>query len=1078
VVVPNPGSNNVTVLLGAGDGSFTAASASPFTVGSGPDSVAVEDFNGDGNADVAVANAGNNNVTVLLGDGGGGFTASASPFAVGTHPVSMAVADFNQDGIADLAVANYGNNNVTVLLGDGSGGFAAASGSPFAVGNNPISAAVGDFNGDGIADVAVANSGSNNVTVLLGNGSGGFTAATASPFAVGGGPYSVAVADFNGDGNPDLAVTNSSGNNATVLVGDGSGGFATSIGSPFAAGASPHSAAVGDFNGDGSADLAVANFGGNNMTVLVGDGSGGFAAASGSPFLVGSLPLAVAVADFNGDGKADLAVANSNSNNVTILLGIGFAAQLKVTQHPASGMTGAPIGSVAVQIEDASGNLVSGSTAAVTIASAPDGVGGTLTVNAVGGTATFSNLVFNAVSSYTLTASATGLTSATSASIQITPASQAIIFAALSNVTLAAPPLTVSATASSSLPVSFASTTTAVCTVSGSTVTLVALGTCTIQASQAGSANYLAAPSVNQSFQVTLGSLQGSGTSMNAAVNLTTEGTVDWVHWGDSSLNRKVGVTAQLSAYTKVGNGTVSTYNNDPRALSWTDGTAVGSSSNNRNGFYINGVGNGFSFTAPADTTLRSLVVHVGGYNSGGNLTAHLSDGSATDYTDVTIVSGVQYDRNYTLSYQAGSAGQTLTVTWKMTSGAGNVTLNAGALQGGGNATGTIAATAGTPQSTTVNLAFTTPLQVTVSSGGNPVNGATVTFSAPTAGASGAFNTGPIATATTNASGVATAPTLTANSQAGGYNVHASVTGVTTPASFSLSNNAGPAASIVASAGGSQSANLSTAFATALQATVKDSFGNPVNTTTVTFSAPTTGASGTFSTGTSATATTNASGVATAPTLTANGQTGGYTVTATIAEVATPANFSLTNTAAPIGGSLQGTGTSATTTVNLTTEGSADWVHWGEASVSRKAGVTAQLSTYTKVGSGTVTTYNNDLRALAWTDGTAAASSSNNRNGFYISGVSQGFSLTAPADATLRTVVVHVGGYKSGGTLTAHLSDGSAADYIDVTAVAGGQYDRNYTLNYQAASAGQILTVTWKMTSGTGNVTLSGAALH
>ena len=261
---------------------------------------------------------------------------------------------------------------------------------------------------------------------------------------------------------------------------------------------------------------------------------------------------------------------------------------------------------------------------------------------------------------------------------------------------------------------------------------------------------------------------------------------------------------------------------------------------------------------------------------------------------------------------------------------------------------------------------------------------------------------------------------------------------------------------------------------------MKDSGGNPISGLSVTFTAPASGASGTFSGSATANVITNASGVATAPALTANNQTGGYTVTAMVAGLASLANFSLTNTSPPVVGSLQGTGNSATTAVNLTAEGTTDWVHWGEANLNRKAGVTAQLSSYAVVGTGTVITYFNDPRTVSWTDGQPTASSSGNRNGIYIDGTGQGFSFTAPADTTLRTLVVHVGGYKSGGTLTAHLSDGSAFDFTDVTPLATGQFDRNYTLTYQAAAAGQTLTVTWKMNSGTGtgNVTLNAAALH
>ena len=161
---------------------------------------------------------------------------------------------------------------------------------------------------------------------------------------------------------------------------------------------------------------------------------------------------------------------------------------------------------------------------------------------------------------------------------------------------------------------------------------------------------------------------------------MTTEGPTDWIHWGDASLNRKAGGGAQISTYTVVGAGSVGAYGNDLRPLSWTDGAPTASSSNNTNGLYIAGIGNGFTFTAPADTTLRTLIVHVGGWLSGGRLVAHLSDGSAVDYTDTTPVDSGQFDRNYTLGYRANGPGQTLQVTWTMVAGSGNVTLNGAAL--------------------------------------------------------------------------------------------------------------------------------------------------------------------------------------------------------------------------------------------------------------------------------------------------------------------------------------------------------------------------------------------------------------
>jgi hypothetical protein len=139
--------------------------------------------------------------------------------------------------------------------------------------------------------------------------------------------------------------------------------------------------------------------------------------------------------------------------------------------------------------------------------------------------------------------------------------------------------------------------------------------------------------------------------------------------------------------------------------------------------------------------------------------------------------------------------------------------------------------------------------------------------------------------------------------------------------------------------------------------------------------------------------------------------------------------------------------------------------------------VTAQLSSYTVVGTGTVQTYSNDLRAMSWTDGTPTASSTANTRGVSITATGAGFSFTAPADQTSRRLIVHVGGTNSGGTLSAHLSDATAADYVNVSSTAGGRYDRNYTITYNAAGAGQTLTVTWTRSSGNGRVTLSGAAL-
>ena len=318
IVVANETDNTVSILLGNGDGGFMPV-GSPVAVGSGPFGVAVGDFNGDGHADLAVANTDTNTVSILLGNGSGGFT-SSPPVAVGTTPYFVAVGDFNGDGIADLAVTNFSSNNVSILLGDGTGGFAQAPGSPVAAGTRPYDVAVGDFNGDGIADLAVTNQATSNVTILLGNGAGGFAQAPGSPVAAGSFPGPLTVQDFNGDGHADLAVVNITSDNVSILLGNGDGTFAQASGSPVAVGIQPNDIAAGDFNGDGIIDLAVPDFESNTVTILIGNGTGGFAQASGSPIAVGNAPYAVAVGDFNGDGIADLAVPNYFSNDLNVLL--------------------------------------------------------------------------------------------------------------------------------------------------------------------------------------------------------------------------------------------------------------------------------------------------------------------------------------------------------------------------------------------------------------------------------------------------------------------------------------------------------------------------------------------------------------------------------------------------------------------------------------------------------------------------------------------------------------------------------------------------------------------------------------
>ena len=323
IAVANRADGTVTVLPGNGNGGFTVPGLT-FAVGAYPTAMAAGDFNKDGKQDLVVATASsaglNGSVTVLLSNGSGGFTLPGLVLPVGKNPDCVVVKDLDGDGYLDLAIANRDSNSVTVLMGNSAGGFTAATGSPFPVGNSPSSVAAGDFNGDGYLDLAVANELDNTVTVLLGTPTGSFKLATASPFAVGYNPYSVAVADFNGDGYLDFATANLSSGNVTVLLGNGTGGFTPAPASPSIQGTKPVSMVVGDFNGDYIPDLAIVDSGSNNLTVLLGTGTGGFKTGPGSPYPVGANPMSVAMGDFNADGVPDLVIANSSDDNVTLLL--------------------------------------------------------------------------------------------------------------------------------------------------------------------------------------------------------------------------------------------------------------------------------------------------------------------------------------------------------------------------------------------------------------------------------------------------------------------------------------------------------------------------------------------------------------------------------------------------------------------------------------------------------------------------------------------------------------------------------------------------------------------------------------
>lgn len=302
------------------------ATPQSYSVGTSPAAIAVGDFNGDGKIDIAVANTGSGNVSILLGNGDGTFQ-TATNYSAGNSPTDIAVRDFNGDGKLDLAVfqsgANGGAVSVSILLGNGDGTFQAPKTLALTVSLAFI--AVADFDGDKKSDLAVCDSA--NLNIFIGNGDGTFQAAKTTPLSSG--CLGLLTADFNTDSKTDLATITAAGNNPAgiqILLGKGDGTFSTGMLFNYAGIKLPVVAT--DLNHDGKVDLVLSTSQVScqagpptvcqatvSITGSLGNGDGTFQngqTITGASFPVpsGAPPVHTFVGDFNGDGKLDLAYQN------------------------------------------------------------------------------------------------------------------------------------------------------------------------------------------------------------------------------------------------------------------------------------------------------------------------------------------------------------------------------------------------------------------------------------------------------------------------------------------------------------------------------------------------------------------------------------------------------------------------------------------------------------------------------------------------------------------------------------------------------------------------------------------------
>jgi len=999
-----PGPQSITVLFGNGDGTFQGAA--PAIDAGYPLAMASADFNGDGRRDLVVAGGTDvlgGGLYILLGQSGGGFqtpTRVAMPSGAG-FAAWVATADLNGDGKPDLIAIDNVNiyppvaSHVYTWLGNGDGTFQAPT--SYSAGMNPTFVTAGDVNGDGLADLVIAygnqsatTAGTTSVVLMTGKAGGGFNPATMVPTGVN--TVQVTLADVNGDGKLDLIATNlgmadvygtapPTPGNVTVALGNGTGTFQTAT--PYTVSVNPTWVAVGDVNGDGKPDLGVGTASDTeaDIGVLLGNGAGTF--QTPKLFQVYSWPSRLVLADFDGDGKLDLAVVHqANDPPLTLWQGNGDGTFQEQQLLFAGDSPGAAI----------AGDFGAGRIDLAVMNQPQSEVTVNGTVNLYRNLAPGSVVVPPAATHFTASAPAS--------------ATAGVSF----NYTVTALDANNNTVTGYTGTVHFSSTDAAAVLPTNATLTN-------------GTGMFAATLKTSGSQTITAtDTATASITGTSAAITVTTTGTV-------ASMPASVspaGGGASNATYTF-------TYT-DPRG--YQDLNVVNVLVNN----FLDGRHACYLAYVVSSSTL--ILVDDGG-DAGGPYAGSVALGNSAAIQNsqcaVTLVSAVGSGNTLTL---------TLTITWTA-SFAGDKIIQLAA------------------RDTAQNNSGWYPLGVARAPGPVQTPIAVVGMSPNRAGGSGptqfTFNW-------SDTKGFADmgVENILINTALNGH--QACYLAFSRPGNvLYLVNDGGtallPAQSLAAGGSLSNSQCTVTWGATAVSAS-----GNNLSLTlNIAFM----------------------------------GALAGNDVIYLASRDVNEANStdwhamgtwspSATGTGGGTGGTLTGTFDNSAALHNLTAEGGVDWVHWGGGGdggtgtlgVTRKANG-SQIGTLTPIGNFSSTGYGNDLRPLAWTetDGTpqVAGANSNDTWGLHWYGVGNGYSLTVPASNTAaNTLTLHVSGVNCSGKLTAHLSDG-AMDFPDTFAFGGTLGDRNYTLVYQAGSAGQTLLVMWTMTAdptgGNGTLAISAAAL-